>query len=199
MSVRIAKESDLEQILAIYGPYVADTAISFEYSVPTMEEFTQRFLEITRQFPWLVWEEEGRILGYAYGSAPFERAAFGWCAEPSIYLAPEARGRGIGRALYSALEECLKGQGYRVLYAIITDDNEPSLAFHKALGYQYLAHFPRCGYKMDKWYGITWLEKRLDSVEMPMESPTLFPEFVKIDQNLCNFSAKIPLCEKEKI
>ena len=102
MSIRIATENDLPQILAIYGPYVENTTISFEYDIPTAEAFRDRFRSITKQFPWLVWEEDGAILGDAYGCAPLERAAYRWCAEPSIYQMPEARGKGIGRKLYEA-------------------------------------------------------------------------------------------------
>ena len=109
--IRFARPSDIPAILDIYGPYVLNTAISFEYTVPGLEEFTQRFREITRQFPWLVWEEDGEILGYAYGSLPFGRAAYRWCAASSIYLAPNAQGRGIGRKLYTALETLLRKQG----------------------------------------------------------------------------------------
>ena len=176
MSIRIAKETDISAMLAVYGPFVAHTAVSFEYEIPTADTFTRRFQEITKQFPWLVWEEEGRVLGYAYAAAPFERTAFGWCAEPSIYLAPEARGRGVGRQLYAALEACLEKQGYRVLYAIITSDNRASIAFHKALGYRHLADFPDCGFKHGKWHGVTWLEKRLNSVELPTVLPMPFPQ-----------------------
>ena len=106
--LRIATEKDVPAILDIYGPYVLNTTASFEYTVPTEAEFLARFRDITAQFPWLVWEEQGRILGYAYGSAPYTRAAYSWCAEPSIYLREEARGRGIGRKLYGALEAILK-------------------------------------------------------------------------------------------
>ena len=90
--IRIATEQDIPAILEIYGPYVQNTAISFEYTVPTLQEFTMRFRAITAQFPWLVWDENGKILGYAYGSAPFERVAYQWCAEDSLYLLPEAQG-----------------------------------------------------------------------------------------------------------
>ena len=101
--IRIATEADLPQILAIYAPYIENTTITFEYNVPTEAEFLTRFREITAQFPWLVWEEEGKILGYAYGSAPFHRDAYRWCAEDSVYLLPEAQGRGIGKKLCLAL------------------------------------------------------------------------------------------------
>ena len=182
MAVRIANREDVPAMLAIYGPYVEQTAISFEYEVPTLAAFSARFDRITRQFPWLVWEEDGRILGYAYADAPFERAAFQWCAEPSVYLLPQARGRGIGRALYEALEKTLYAQGYRVLYAVVTDSNADSIAFHKALGYSRLAGFPDCGFKSGCWYGIVWLEKRLHFVEMPTDKPLPFWELVKNNQ-----------------
>lgn len=183
MSIRIARGADIPQILAIYAPYVENTAYSFEYTVPTLAEFTQRFADITRQFPWLVWEEHGRVLGYAYGSAPFQRAAYSWCAEVSIYLAPEIHGRGVGKALYAALETLLARQGYQLVYSIVTSSNESSLLFHEAVGYERLAAFPDCGFKHGAWQGITWLQKRLKSVEIPTSAPTPWGEFVKDDRN----------------
>ena len=123
MAIRMATEQDIPRILAVYGPYVETTCISFEYTVPTREEFTRRFTSYTARFPWLVWEEDGQILGYAYGSAPWTRAAYGWSAEASVYVAPQAHRRGIGRALYEALEKLIFAQGYRVIYCLITTDN----------------------------------------------------------------------------
>ena len=96
--IRLACENDLPEILEIYGPYILNTTASFEYTVPTMEEFTARFRGITEDFPWLVWEENGQILGYAYASHPFHRAAYRWCAESSIYLRPEAHGRASAKS-----------------------------------------------------------------------------------------------------
>ena len=101
--IRPALESDLPAILAIYGPYILHSTATFEYEVPSLPAFTDRFRGITAQFPWLVWEENGTILGYAYASAPYTRPAYAWCAEPSVYLCPQARGSGIGAALYAAL------------------------------------------------------------------------------------------------
>ena len=169
--IRIAVEADVPAMLAIYAPYILTTTYSFEYDVPSEDAFLQRFRKYTQQFPWLVWEEEGRVLGYAYGSAPFERAAYGWCAESSIYLHSDARGRGIGMRLYAALEKLLKLQGYQVLYAIITSENTGSVLFHQKAGFSRLADFPRCGYKFGRWVGTVWMEKRLDSVEFPSNSP----------------------------
>ncbi len=182
MSIRMATETDLPQILAIYGPYVTDTPFSFEYTVPTLEDFTLRFRAVTTQFPWLVWEEDDRVLGYAYGSAPFERAAYQWCAEDSIYLHPDARGRGIGRQLHETLEKLLTIQGYRKIYAVITSENEGSLAFHRAMGYRTLAHFPECGYKFGKIYGTIWMEKTLFLGTLPNKPPTSICELVDTDR-----------------
>ena len=173
--VRNATEADVPQILAIYAPYVLNTTVTFEYDVPTLEEFMQRFRDITRQFPWLVWEERGEILGYAYAGAPYSRAAYSWCAEPSVYLRPQARGRGIGRKLYAALEYCLALQGYQLLYALVTGENTVSLAFHRKLGYTLRAEFPCCAYKFGRVLGVNWLEKRLKSVENPSKFPHPWP------------------------
>lgn len=176
MSVRQATVQDVPRILEIYGPYVEHTAISFEYAVPTIEEFTRRFLKITDQFPWLVWEEDGAVLGYAYGSRPFERAAYQWCASASVYLCPEACGKGIGRKLYAALEQLLQKQGYRKVYAVITTANEPSVAFHRAVGYRHTATMPDCGYKFGTWYGTIWMEKDLSTCDTPPRTPVSIRE-----------------------
>ena len=182
LSVRVAQKEDIPAILSIYGPYVEETAYSFEYTAPGEEEFTKRFMRITRQFPFFVYEEEGQVLGYAYADLPFEREAYSWCAEPSVYLRPDARGRGIGKALYAALEEELTAQGYAVLYAIITTSNADSVAFHKAVGYRHLADFPACGLKFGRWEGITWMEKRLKSVEITTNKPVPYSQIVKYYQ-----------------
>lgn len=174
MSVRQATVQDVPRILEIYAPYIEKTAISFEYSVPTIGEFTERFLKITAHFPWLVWEEDGVVLGYAYGSLPFERAAYQWSAAVSIYLCPEACGKGIGKQLYAALERLLQKQGYRKVYAIITTANEESAAFHRAVGYRHAATLPDCGYKFGKWYGTIWMEKELNTWDTPPREPTPF-------------------------
>lgn len=180
--IRFAAEADIPAILDIYAPYVLNTAISFEYTVPTLEEFTQRFRDITRQFPWLVWEEDGTVLGYAYGSLPFSRAAYRWCSASSIYLVPQSQGKGIGRKLYAALEKLLALQGYRKTYALITSDNPASLAFHEATGFRFIAQFPECGYKFGKLYSVVWMEKLLNSGEIPQNFPKPVHELVNVDR-----------------
>ena len=184
--IRFATERDIPEILEIYAPYILNTAYSFEYTVPTLEEFTERFRSYTSQFPWLVWEEAGQILGYAYASAPYSRAAFGWCAEPTVYLTPEARGKGIAAALYEALEKILKIQGYQVLYALITAENSASVRFHEKCGYHLQADFPNCGFKFGRWLGLYWMEKRLISVESPSNAPTLWPVIKQDAQRISN-------------
>jgi len=184
MGIRCAEREDIPQILDIYGPYVTESTATFEYTVPTVEEFTRRFAKITEQFPFLVWEEEGTVLGYAYASAPFERAAYAWCAEPSIYLAPQAQGKGIGKKLYAALEQILCLQGYRVCYALITTENTHSLAFHEHMGYRPLAEFPQCGWKFDRWLGVTWMEKRFNAVDIPSNVPAKAEVIVKNNRKM---------------
>lgn len=191
--IRIATEADVAEILDIYAPYILNTAYTFEYDVPTEEAFLARFRGITAQFPWLVWEEEGRILGYAYGSAPFERAAYAWCSEISIYLRPEAKRRGIGTALYAAVEELLRRQGYTLVYALITSENEGSLRFHERAGYTFRVDFPRCGYKFGRWLGVVWMEKTLNFVENPSEKPACWLSIVENDRKLHDILAKMSL------
>ena len=169
--IRIATEADVPEILAIYAPYIENTTVTFEYDVPTPESFLQRFREITEQFPWLVWEEGGKILGYAYGSAPFARDAYRWCAEDSVYLLPEARGRGIGTRLCSALEKVLFYQGYQRIYALITAENQASVDFHKKLGYILRGVFPGAGYKFGRWIGVVWMDKVSAFVAFPSNFP----------------------------
>ena len=191
--IRIATQKDIPQMLAIYAPYVKNTTYSFEYTPPTLEQFRERFTKYTAQCPWLVWEEDGCVVGYAYGSLPFERAAYAWCAEVSIYLAPEVQGRGIGKKLYAAVEEILWRQGYRIIYALITSENVGSLRFHEKVGYTYCAQFPGCGIKFGRCLGVIWMEKRSNSVELPNLPPVSWIDIVKDNRNLTNVLASLSL------
>lgn len=159
--IRPATTADVAAILDIYRPYILTTAYTFEYEVPSLEDFTNRFQTISAEFPWLVWEENGEVLGYAYGDRAFIRAAYQWDADLSIYLRQDALGKGIGKALYGVVEEILRRQGYFVGYGIVTTANEGSCAFHEAVGYEKAAVFSRCGFKFGQWHGTVWYEKRL--------------------------------------
>lgn len=174
--IRFATARDLPAMLEIYRPYVEQTTYSFEYETPSLEEFARRFADHTTQFPWLVWEEEGRVLGYAYAGAPWERAAYRWCGEVTVYLHESIHGKGVGKALYKRLEEILQKQGYRLVYALVTTENAPSLAFHKAVGYRQRAVFPNCGFKMGRWLGVVWLEKQLNPPGLPTQFPAAYTQ-----------------------
>ena len=191
--IRPAAEKDIPAILDIYAPYVLNTTATFEYDVPCRRDFLQRFDTITAQFPWLVWEEAGQILGYAYASPPYSRAAYSWCAEPSVYLRPEARGRGIAQKLYTVLEAILKQQGYQVLYALITEENAPSLRFHEKMGYRFCVKFPDCGFKHGRWLGLVWMEKRLKIVETPSAFPVSWLSIVQDAERFTNFLDSLSL------
>lgn len=182
--IRIATEADVPQLLAIYAPYILNTTYTFEYDVPTEEEFLQRFRGLTVRFPWLVWEEQGRILGYAYGSAPFERTAYRWCAEDSVYLLPEAQGKGIGTSLCLALEKILFRLGYQRIYALITAENEVSVVFHRKLGYALRGELPDAGIKFGRRIGVVWMDKASNSVDIPISFPVEWRDAVQDIQTI---------------
>ena len=170
MMIRPARESDAAALLAIYAPFVEHTAYSFEYEVPSEAEFRRRIRETTAQFPWLVCEEDGELLGYAYGSPAFSRRAYGFLCELSVYLGEGARHKGLGRRLYGLCEEILRRQGYCRIYCVVTSENEASCRFHEALGYRNMTVFQNSGLKFGRWYSTVWYEKVL-SEAVPAEFP----------------------------
>ncbi|MBO2526813.1 MAG: GNAT family N-acetyltransferase [Clostridiales bacterium] len=176
MSIRRAKPEDVPEMIAIYDHFVRNTAVSFEYETPTVEEFTCRLSEHITLYPWLVWEENGSVLGYAYAGKAFERAAYAWNAEISCYLAEEICGKGIGRKLYAAIEDILRRQGVRKVFAVVTSANAPSVAFHKALGYRETVTYTEVGFKQGKWYDVIWLEKQLQPLGQPKQFPIPWEE-----------------------
>ena len=159
--IRSAVRADVPRLLAIYAPYIQKTCITFEYEVPSLKEFTARFDRITAKYPWIVWEEDGKILGYAYADTAFSRAAYAWDADLSIYLDESARGLGIGGKLYDALESTLARLGYHTLYAIITGENSASVHFHKKRGYQLEGTLCQTGWKFGAWHDVYWYAKRV--------------------------------------
>ena len=135
MEIRLAKPSDARSLLDIYAPYVEKTAITFEYEVPTVEDFANRVEKTLEKYPYLVAEEDGVVLGYAYASTYYGREAYNWAVELSVYVADENRGRGIGRQLYDKLEKILEQQGFVHFLACIALPNDASISFHKKRGY----------------------------------------------------------------
>ena len=183
--IRTATTADAPALLDIYAPYVRETAISFEYEVPSLREFEGRVSHTLSRYPWIVAEDEGTVLGYAYASAFHPRKAYQWCAEASIYLAQNERGRGLGAMLYNRLEALLQKQGILLLYACIArppkKDEHLTLAsirFHTRMGFHTVGDFPRCGFKFNRWYDMVWMEKRLAE---PSDPPQPFTPFSEIE------------------
>lgn len=167
MNIRTVSLSDTRDLLAIYTPYVLHTAITFEYVVPSHEEFESRIRTISANYPYLIAEENGKILGYAYASAFRTRAAYAWSVETSIYVKEGSHGKGIGKALYLALEQYLTKQNVCSLYAGISYPNPQSIAFHESSGYKKVAHFTRSGYKFEAWHDLIWMEKFINEHTIP--------------------------------
>lgn len=166
VTIRPATLADAGNILEIYAYYVQNTAITFEYKIPSLEEFRGRMENTLRKYPYLVAVRDGKIAGYAYAGAFVGRAAYDWSAEMTVYLDHNARKRGLGRTLYTALEDALRDMGVLNLYACIGYPEEEdeyltqnSAGFHTHLGFELVGRFHRCGYKFGRWYDMVWMEK----------------------------------------
>lgn len=166
ITIRNAALADAPRILEIYAYYVEHTVITFEYDVPSLTEFEGRMRDIMQKYPYLVIERDGRIEGYAYAHAFVGRAAYDWAAELTIYLDHDARRGGLGRTLYEALADRLKGMGILNLYARIgypqKEDEyltKNSAQFHAHLGFTLAGTFHNCGYKFGRWYDMICMEK----------------------------------------
>lgn len=169
-TIRPAVPGDASELLAIYAPYVRETAITFEYEVPSEGEFRSRIERTLERYPYLVAELGGRPVGYAYAGPLGSRAAYDWSAESSIYVERDAHHAGVGRALYEALEAELARRGFVNLFACITapagDEPDPysnrnSMEFHGHMGYKLVGEFERCGQKFGRWYNVVWMQKVL--------------------------------------
>ena len=181
ITIRDAAPTDGARLLEIYAYYVKNTAISFEYDVPTLPEFEARIKNTLERYPYLAAEQNGIIEGYAYAHAFVGRTAYQWSAELSIYLDPGARGHGLGRKLYEALEQRLQSMGILNLYACIgypeTEDEyltKNSAEFHAHLGFAEVGRFHRCGCKFGRWYDMIWMEKNIGT-HLPDPAPVNFP------------------------
>ena len=161
LKLRIAAPDDAAALLAIYKPYVENTTITFEYDVPTLEEFTARIAHTLERYPYLIALSDGEPVGYAYAGPFKNRAAYAWAVELSVYVRKDFRGTGIGKALYAAMEEVLRRQHVTNLNACITYPSVGSEQFHEKLGYTTVAHFHKCGYKLGRWLDMIWMEKIL--------------------------------------
>ncbi len=183
ITVRAARISDAEELLSIYAPYVENTAITFEYDVPSAAEFAKRIENTLKKYPYLVAMNNGEIIGYAYASAFKQRAAYDWCVETTVYVKQNFRGIGCGRILYNELERILKTQNILNLNACIayTGCNDKHLTnasteFHARMGFTLVGKFNKCGYKFGKWYDMIWMEKHIGEHRQNVPPFIPFPE-----------------------
>lgn len=178
INIRTATAADAQALLDIYAPYVEHTAITFEYEVPSVEEFSSRITHTLQKYPYLIAEENGQILGYAYASPFHDRPAYDWAVETSIYVGQNIRHRGVGKKLHDALESALKEQGILnmnacIAYPPVADEylDKNSVEFHTHMGYRLVGEFYKCGYKFHRWYNMVWMEKLIGEHLPDQESP----------------------------
>jgi len=161
MTIRKATTADAAACLAIYGPIVATTAISFELAVPSVEEFAARIENSLSAWTWLIAEKDGRCLGYAYGHQHRAREAYRWSVETTIYIAPGHQRQGIGRHLYGRLLTDLANLGFCHAYAGVAQPNEASTALHRGVDFDYIGTFQSVGRKFDRWHDVAWFQRKL--------------------------------------
>lgn len=191
--IRMAKETDAEEILAIYSYYITETPITFEYEVPSINDFKKRIREISSEYPYLVCLIDGIIVGYAYAHKHKERAAYQWNAELSVYLDKNSVSRGIGKALYTTLLKILKLQNIQNVYGCVTSPNFRSENLHKRLGFELTGVHHKTGYKCNKWHDVMWFEKHIGNHEL---EPLAFKKVRNIDRTiidevLCSLSLTV--------
>lgn len=183
INIRTANLSDAKQLLEIYAPYVEKTAVTFEYEVPSLNEFRERINFTLQKYPWILAEQEGKITGYAYSGSFVGRAAYDWSAEVSVYVREDWRGKGTGRKLYAAIEEISRAQNILNLNAciaspVVEDEylTRNSIQFYAHMGYTVVGEFHKCGYKFNTWYDMVWMEKILGGHKVPPERVIRFPD-----------------------
>jgi L-amino acid N-acyltransferase YncA len=154
--VRLVGLDDGASCARIYAPYVEQTVISFEEHAPSAREMSQRIERTLERFPWFVYETEGDVIGYAYGSPHSERAAYRWSADVSIYVDQRRHRAGVGRALYTALLDTLRLQGVFGVFAGISLPNSTSVGFHESFGFQHVGTFRNVGFKHGRWVDVGW-------------------------------------------
>lgn len=159
--IRTATPEDAPAICAIYNPYITNDVTSFEQHAVSITDMEARMTIVLEHYPWLVYEDGGEVLGFAYASRFKKRHAYRYVAETTVYLPPQTTRKGIGTALYTALLEQLKTQGITQAVGCIALPNPASVALHEKLGYTKVAHFPKVGYKFDQWIDVAYWQKAL--------------------------------------
>jgi phosphinothricin acetyltransferase len=171
MTVRLATPGDAPQIAAIYAPFCESTAVSFEIVAPTSAEMAARIGMVTEQYPWLAVEDHGRVAGYAYATKHRERAAYTWAIDTAVYVAADARRRGVARTLYGKLFELLVAQGYFKAYAGVTLPNAASVRLHEAVGFLPVGVYRGVGFKLGAWHDVGWYQRVLQPERLSPELP----------------------------
>ena len=180
-NIRVATKEDAAAMLEIYAPFILNSGITQETEVPSVEDFQQRIISNLEERPWLVCEINNEIAGYAYAGKHRERKGYQWCTEPSVYVSEKYYGLGVANALYAALFDILKMQGYVNAYAVITLPNERSIAFHKKFGFEYLTTYKKIGYKLGQWHDVGWMQYEINPHKKDPAEPIKFPS---IDRTL---------------
>jgi phosphinothricin acetyltransferase len=170
-TVRDASENDAPACAAIYAPYVRETAISFESEPPTPAQMAERIAAATLTHAWIVQEDDGRVIGYAYGVPHKERAAYRFSCEVSVYVVQGRRRAGSGRALYEDLFKRLAARGYRMAVAGMTLPNEASAGLHRAMGFEPVGVYRRIGWKFGAWHDVAWVQRALGVEHDPPPEP----------------------------
>lgn len=177
IKISIASPEDAGELLEIYGPYVQETAVSFEYTVPSLDEFRQRISHTLEKDPYLKAEKDGEVIGYTYAGPLHPRAAYAWSVETSIYVKKDKKHLGTGKLLYEMLERILKEQNILSVNACIAWPEKEdeyltgdSVRFHEHMGYHKVAEFHKCACKFGRWYNMVWMEKHIGPhLENPKE------------------------------
>jgi len=159
--IRPVTPRDAAAIAEIYNPYIRDTVITFEEQEVTVQEMAQRIEKVTATFPWIVWEEEGVVIGYAYGSTWRTRNAYRFAVESAIYIHPAHQGKGVGKGLYLALIQELRARGFHSLLGCLVLPNEPSVGLHESLGFAKVGHMKEAGWKFERWVDVGFWELML--------------------------------------
>ncbi len=179
ISIKLAIPGDAKGILEIYTPYIEQTSFTFETETPAVTAFAERIRSNLQNWPWLVCEIDGTIAGYAYATRHRERTAYQWCTESSVYIHDDYQRAGIARALYTALFDILKKQGFRNVYAVINLPNEKSVTFHERCGFSHFATYEKVGYKLGKWKNVGWWKLSINDYGNEPEAPVRFADLNK--------------------
>ncbi|HWU75907.1 MAG TPA: GNAT family N-acetyltransferase [Rhodanobacter sp.] len=174
--IRIARDEDAAAIHAIYAPSVLAGTATFETVLPGVDVMRERIRSRLQHYPWLVWEEDGNVLAYAYAGRFRERAAYDWIAETSIYVRTDAHRRGIARRLYGALLEVMRSQGITQAVGVITLPGAASVAMHEAMGFSAAGVWRLCGYKLGQWWDVGIWQHELQAAANPPAAVTPFPQ-----------------------